>query len=122
MHPRLPRVVLTPNSQHGRQDPPNPDERKSTDHQSEKRPCRETCRSLLEDSRREHPGGSQRSLYREACRGNVDKRIPRVPLSTVQKVYKRLIQQFENHPIRELLLQDFKKLRRSIHSVKSRRT
>ena len=33
--PRLPRVVLTPNSQYGRQDPPNPEARKSTDHHSE---------------------------------------------------------------------------------------
>ena len=54
--PRLSRVVLAPTSQHGRQDPPNPDERKSTDHQSEERLCRETCRPLLEGTRREHPG------------------------------------------------------------------
>ena len=33
----------------GRQDPPNPDARKSTDHQSEQRLYRETCRSPLED-------------------------------------------------------------------------
>ena len=90
--PRLPRVVLTLHSQHERQDPPNPDERKSTDHQSEKR------------------------LYRETCRGNIDYRIPGVPHSTVQQedtnrkeTVKRLIQQFENHPNRDLMLQDFNK-------------
>ena len=32
--PRLPRVVLTPSSRHGRQDQPNPDARKSLDHQA----------------------------------------------------------------------------------------
>ena len=58
--PRLPRVVLTPNSQNGRQDPPDPDARKSTDHKSEKRP------------------------YRETCRGNVDFRIPGTPHSRKQ--------------------------------------
>ena len=55
--PNLPRVVPAPNSQH--QDSPNPDARKSTDHHCEQRLYRETCRSLLEDTRREHPGESQ---------------------------------------------------------------
>ena len=63
--PRLPRFVLTPNSRHKRQDPHNPYARTSTDHQSEQRLYRETCRSLLEDTRREHPGESHRCLYRE---------------------------------------------------------
>ena len=58
--PRLPRAVLTPNLHHGRQDPPSPDARKSTDHQREQSVYRETCRSLLEDTRRKHPGESQR--------------------------------------------------------------
>ena len=115
--PRLPRVVLTPNSQHGRQGPSkNPDEIKSTDHESEERLYRENCRSLLEDTRREHPRESQRYQYRETCRGSVDYRIPGIPHSTVQQVdtnrketVKKLIQQFESHPNTELLLQDFKK-------------
>ena len=47
--PRLPRVVRTPHPRNGRQDPPNPDARESTDHQSEQRLYRETCRSPLED-------------------------------------------------------------------------
>ena len=105
--PRLPRVVLTPNSQSGRQDPPNPDARKSTDHQSEQRLYRETCRSLLEDTRCEHPRESPRCLCWETCR-NADHRIPGIPHSTVQKedtnrkeTVKRLIQQFENHPNRD---------------------
>ena len=68
--PRLPRVVLTPNSRCGRQDPPNPEARKSTDHHSEQSVTyRETCRSLLEDTRRRHPGESQRWKCRETCRG-----------------------------------------------------
>ena len=102
--PRLPRAVLTPNLHHGRQDPPSPDARKSTDHQREQSVYRETCRSLLEDTRRKHPGESQRWRYRETCRGNVEYRISRFPHSTVQKedtnrkeTVKRLIQQFENH-------------------------
>ena len=82
-----------PNSQHGRQDPLHPDERKSSNH-SEKRPYREICRSCLQDTRREHPGESQRCLYRETCRGTVDS---------------------------NLLLQDFNKTE-EINPLKSRRT
>ena len=84
----LPRVVLTPMSKNGRQDPPNPDERKNTDHQSEERLYRETCHLLLEDTRREQPRESQRYQYTETCRGNVDYRIPDIPLSTVHQVDK----------------------------------
>ena len=58
---RLPRVVLTSNSRHGRQNPLNPDARKSTDHQSERR------------------------LYRETCRGNVDYKIASFPNSMNHK-------------------------------------
>ena len=104
--PRLPRVVPTPNSQHGRQDPPNPDARKSTDHQSEQRLYRETCRSLIEDTRREHPGESQRCLCRETCRGFDDYRIPGIPHSTARKTVKRSSQQFENHPNRDSSIKD----------------
>ena len=77
---------------------------------------RETCRSLLEDTRRKHPGESQLWRYRETCRGNVDYRIPGIPHSTVLKedanrkdTVKRLIQQFENHPKRNSLIQDLNK-------------
>ena len=111
--PGLPRVVLTPNSQHGGQDPPNPDARKSTDHQSEERLYRVTCRSHLEDTRREHREESQRYQYRETCRGNIDYRIPGIPHSLVRQVdtnrrekVKGLIQQFEDHPNRGMLLQE----------------
>ena len=90
--PRVPRVVLTSNSQCGRQGLPNPDARKSTDHQGEQ------------------------SVYRETCRGNVDYRIPSIPHSTVQKedtnrkeTVKRLIQQFENHPCHDSLIEDLNK-------------
>ena len=91
--PRLPRAVFTPNLQHERQDPCNPEARKSVDHRSE-----------------------QSVQYRETCRGNVDYRIPGVPHSTVQKedsnrreIVKRLIQQFENHPNRDSLIEDLNK-------------
>ena len=67
-------------------------------------------------TRRKHPRESQRCLYRETCRGNVDYRIPGIPHSTVQKVdtdrnetVKRLIQQFENHPNRDSLIKDLNK-------------
>ena len=87
-----------------------------TDHQSEERLYIETCRSLPEDTRREHPVESQRYQYRETCRGNIDCRIPGIPHSTVQQMdpncketVKRFIQQFENHPNRDMMLQDFKR-------------
>ena len=47
--PRLPRVALVPNSQHGRQDPPNPDSRTSHDCESEEHKHRETCSSSRVD-------------------------------------------------------------------------
>ena len=91
--------------------------RKSTDHHSEPSVYRETSLSPLEDTRRKHPGESQRCNYRETCRGNVDYRIPGIPHSIVQKedsnrkeTVKRLIQQFENHPNRDSLMQDLNKL------------
>ena len=115
--PRLPRVVLTPNLQCGRHHPPIPEARKSTDHHSEQSvQYKETCRSLLEDTRRKHLEESQRGKYRETCRGNVDYRIPDFPLSTVQRedsyrkeTVKRLIQQFETHPKRDSLTENLKK-------------
>ena len=116
--PRLPRVVLTPNLQHGRQDPFNPEARKSADHQSEQSAkYRETRRSHLEDTRRKHLEESQRGKYKETCRGNVDYRIQGIPHSTVQKedsnrkeIVKILIQQFENHPNRDSLIEDLNKI------------
>ena len=79
--------------QHGRQDPPNPEAGKSTDHQIE-----------------------QSAKYRETCRGNVDCRIPGLPHSDVQKedsnrkdIVKRLIQRFENHPNRDSSMEDLNK-------------
>ena len=115
--PRLPRVGLTPTLQHGRQDRPNPEARKSADHQSEQSvQYRETRPSLLEDTRRKHPEESQRGKYKETCRDNVDYRIPGILHSTVQKedsnrkeIVKRLIQQFENHPNRDSLIEDLNK-------------
>ena len=78
---------------------------------------RETCRSLLEDTSREHPGENQRCLNRETCRGaslitefQVCLTQPFRKEDTNRKeTVKRLSQQFENHPIWDLLLQDFNK-------------
>ena len=89
--PRLSRVVLAPNLQQGRQDPPNPEARKSADHQSE-----------------------QRAKYEETRRGDLDKRIQGVPHLAVLKdllarIVKRLIQQFENHPHRDSLMKGLNK-------------
>ena len=92
--PRLPRTtVLTPNVHHGRQDLPNPKARTSTDHQRERS-----------------------AKYEETRRGNVDFRIQGLPHSTVQKedsnrkeIVQRLIQQFENHPNQDSLIEDLNK-------------
>ena len=99
--PRLPRVVLTPNLHHGRQDLPNPEARTSADHQSEES-------AKYEETRR--------SRYKETCLGNVDDGVQSIPYSTVQKedsnrteIVKRLIQQFENHPNRDPLIKDLNK-------------
>ena len=60
--PRLPRAVLTPNLDHGRQDLSDPEARTSADHQSERS-----------------------ASYEENCRGDVDCRVQGKPNSTVQK-------------------------------------
>ena len=110
------RIRLTLDSKYGRQGLCNPDARKSADHHSEQSVCRETCRSPLEDTRRKHLGESQRWKCMETCRGNVDHRIPDFPHSTFQKegtnrteTVKRLIQQFENHPSHDSLIEDLNK-------------
>ena len=94
--PRLPRVVLTPSSQHGHQGPPNPDARKSTNHQSEQR------------------------LYKETCRGNVDYRIPGFPHWTVQTENtnrKETVQKI-GYPNRDWIIKIWAELKSSIRSVK----
>ena len=90
--PRLPRVLLKPNSQRGQQDQPDQEARKNSDHQSVS------------------------GIYGESRSGNVDCRIPDIPHSTVQQqdtnrreTVKKLIQQFENHPNKEFFLQDLNK-------------
>ena len=54
--------------------------------------------------------------YKETCRGNIDHRIQGFPHSTVQKedsnrreIEKRLVQQFENHPNRDSLMEEVNK-------------
>ena len=102
LSPGLPRVVLAPNLHHGRQDLSNPEARTSADHQGEQ--SAKYAETL-------------RSRYKETCRGNVDCRIQGIPHSTVQKedsnckdIVKRRIQQFENHPNRDSLIEDLNKI------------
>ena len=68
--------------------------------------------------KREHPPTIKANKVSGAGKtvGNVDYRIPGIPHSTVQKedsnhkeTVKRLIQQFENHPNRDSLIQDLNK-------------
>ena len=96
--PRLPRVTLVPNLQNVQKDVHVPESRKS-DHR-EKDQHRETCGS-------------------EYC---IHFRIPGVPHSTVEQVetnrkekVRQLIEQFENHPNRNMLLKDFKKSEKINH-------
>ena len=103
---------------HGRQDPSDLEARKSADHPSEQSANdEETRRSPLEDTRRKHFEENHRVKYKETCRGNVDCRIQGIPHSAVQKedsnckeTVKRLIQQFENHPICDSLNEDLNKI------------
>ena len=91
--PRLPRVILKPNSQSGHQDQPDQEARKSSDHQS--------------------VSGS----YGKPALATLNHRIPGISHhSTVQQqdtnrreTIKKLIQQFENHSNKEFFLQDLNK-------------
>ena len=92
--PRLPRVTLVPKSQPVQQDVHVSESRKSDDRESEAHQHRETCGS-------------------DHC---VDFRIPGIPHSAVGKVEanrkgktRRLIEQFESHPNRNMLLKDYMK-------------
>ena len=103
--PRLPRVTLVPNSQHKRKDLPITDSSKSHDCENEVHQQRETC------------GG-------EYC---IDFRIPGISLSAVEHVetnrketVRRQVEQFENHPNRNMLL-TLGSRRRSTISVKNPR-
>ena len=91
---RLPRVTLVPNSKHAQKDVLVSESRKSDDREDEVHQLRETC------------GSHHR----------VDFRIPGIPHSTVEQVdasrketVRRLIEQFENHPNRNVCLKDFEK-------------
>ena len=72
---------------------------------------------ILLITKREHPPTIKaKASVQGTCRGNADYRIPGKPHSAVQQVdtnrketVKRLIQQFENHPNRDLLLRDLNK-------------
>ena len=89
--PILPRAVLKPNSRSGQQDQQEQDARSSCDH-----PC-----------------GSKG--FGETWCNNVDNRIPGIPHSAFEQqdtnrreTVKKMIQQFESHPNKESILQDFK--------------
>ena len=91
--PRLPRETLVPNSQHDQKD------------------------ALITDSRKLHDCESEVHKHRETCGSNrVDFRILGIPHSTVEQVetnrketVRRLVEQEENHPNRNMLLKDKEK-------------
>ena len=102
---RLPRVTFVPNSQHSRKDVLIKDSRKSDDRENEVHKHRRTCSS-----------------------SRVDFRIPGIQHSIVEQVetnrketVERLIEQFENHPNRNVLLKDFEKSEEINPSVKNQR-
>ena len=108
--PRSPRVVLTPNLHHGRQDLSNLEARTSTDHQSEQ--CEEYGETCCVE-------------FEETQSDNIDVRIQGLPHSTVQEkddvrreTVKKLIHQIETHPNRESLMADLNKTQ--IQSVQQR--
>ena len=67
--PRLPLVVLTPNLQYGRQDPPDPDARTSTDHQSEQ----SVYRKNLSLTSRGHTSQASRRKSAMEIQGNLSR-------------------------------------------------
>ena len=92
--PRLHRVTFVPNSQHVQEDVLVSESRKSDDRENEVHPHRETCGS-------------------DHC---VDFRIPGIPHFAVEQVetnrkekVRRLIEQFDSHPHKDILLKDCKK-------------
>ena len=115
--PRIPRFVLAPNLQCGRQDLPFPEARKSTDHQSEqsvqyREPVVHFSRTHVASISKKVSEVSTRKLFF----GKVDYRIPGIPQSTVQKdgsnrkaIVERLSQQFENHPNQDSLTEALNK-------------
>ena len=110
---RLPRVVLAPNSYHGRQDPPK--SRCEKIHPPSKRTKR--VQGNLSLTSRGHTSRKLAMEVQETCRGNVDYRNSRFSsfnrsdnkIRIARTTVKRLIQQFENHPNRDSLLQDLNK-------------
>ena len=102
--PRLPRIILKPNSQNGQQDQPEQEARTSSDHQS--------------------VSGS----HGETWSGNVDCRVPGILHSTVQQqdtnrkeTVKKLTHQFENHPNYESFLHDLNKTEKIKFSEESKK-
>ena len=98
--PKLLRVTLVLNSQHVQKDVHVAESRKSDDRENEVYQHRETCGS-------------------DHC---VDFRIPGIPHSAVEQIethrkekVRRLIEQFESHPNRNMLLKDVEKSEETNH-------
>ena len=100
--PRVPRIVLKPNSKYGQQDPEDQDARSSWE------------------------ASSDSKSYGETCNSTVDHRILGVPLSAVEQQHttrvnkvKRLIDKFENHKNKDSLIQDFRQTEKNKFSTES---
>ena len=98
--PKLLRVTLVPSSKHVQQDVHVAESRNSDDRENEVYQHRETCGS-------------------DHC---VDFRIPGIPHSAVEQIetnrkekVRRLIEQFESHPNRNMLLKDVENSEETIH-------
>ena len=91
--PRLPRVTLVPNSQHVQKDVLDTDSRNSDECENEGQQHRETCGSHFVDFR---------------IPGILHSAVGQVETNRKEKV-RRLIEQFESHPNKNMLLKDFEK-------------
>ena len=101
---RLPRVVLKPTSQTGQQDQTDQEARKSSDHQSVSGNFGETRRGNV------YHGGIPSILHSSVQIQDTNRR----------ETVKKLIQQFENHPNKEIFLLYLNGLRKLTRSAKSR--
>ena len=96
--------------QYGRQDPPNPEARKSTDHPSTGKPVAHFSRAhvipekVSDGSTGELVAVTLITEFQVHLTSNVQKEN-----SNRKETVKRLIQQFENHPNRDSLMEDLNK-------------
>ena len=113
--PRLPRSVLMPYLEHGRQDPSSLEARKSADHQSEQSSKYEqTHHSHLQEAPQAF---SNKITWRSTRKLFAVTLITEFKIHFTQQfrkqmviaIVKRLIQQFENHPNRDSFVEDLNK-------------